>query len=790
MKTTVVQLSPAGKAKEKLVEGSFQEAFDLVKDADESPDILKMRAEARWRLYLQQQADAKKPLDAGSDDVKAVLADLDKAKDPAMKNQIASVLAAPLLQAQLDKLAKTQKESVLLAKQLEAATAEKEQAEKALAAAAKVLADAKHIDDPKDFDAATLQKVLKDLGDKQGVLAAVNKLLEDAKIKDAGDKGVQAVLAARKDADEKLSAVNKLLEGEKTKAPGAEGLQEIVDARNKSSKDRDDLDKTLKAAFQELVDGKLVAADGDPRKQLVEGTKLARQKAESPLAIPLTQVANGLAKLGAGAGASVQRGFDLAKMATEVGFYRAREPFVQTPAQKLDAQAAVLQDRSSNDPEALSMIAREAAWVLASKDSSADAKAKALYVTGLALRNEAKYAEAKQAIEQAVKGAKDAPWAAGAKRSLAELTDPKAYYLPRIEKNLAAGDTTKALQEVNAALDAIPNDGALLVQRGLIRLQAAHGKLAAATQQQIRADAAAAAKDTRSVAEAAYLVGLLEEELGNIDGAEKQYRSALQSAPAGSEEASKYRTALGRLLLLDRTATPPAIPAPQKKGDDTSYEPARPVFAHPFATLVAIAVIGQTVDEQEDPAVVARLKETVDLAKELQQSTNPKIKGQGHMLLGQALAKQGKRTEGLKEYTKGLELMFPGLQSREMSKMVDEHPAFQQPDLSSTPNPVLAERHYGQGLNYYWTRQYADAEAQFKKAVELYGHDARYQYFLGLSQLSQKGKAKRDAAYYSFELGGRLETHQRPSVNEINFSLERVQGDLRSLVNRDRRAHV
>jgi hypothetical protein len=86
----------------------------------------------------------------------------------------------------------------------------------------------------------------------------------------------------------------------------------------------------------------------------------------------------------------------------------------------------------------------------------------------------------------------------------------------------------------------------------------------------------------------------------------------------------------------------------------------------------------------------------------------------------------------------------------------------------------------------YWTRQYPEAELQFKMAMDYYGQDARYLYYLGLAQLGQKSKLKRDQAYYSFERGAQLEAQSRPSIAEINFSLERVQGDLRQFLNQFR----
>ena len=108
---------------------------------------------------------------------------------------------------------------------------------------------------------------------------------------------------------------------------------------------------------------------------------------------------------------------------------------------------------------------------------------------------------------------------------------------------------------------------------------------------------------------------------------------------------------------------------------------------------------------------------------------------------------------------------------------------FQQPDAARAPNAYLAEAHFGKGLHAYFARRYPEAENQFKQAVGFFGQDARYQYYLGLAQYAQKSKAKRDAALYSFEQGARLEAANRPAVSEINASLERIQGDLRRLIN-------
>jgi tetratricopeptide (TPR) repeat protein len=127
--------------------------------------------------------------------------------------------------------------------------------------------------------------------------------------------------------------------------------------------------------------------------------------------------------------------------------------------------------------------------------------------------------------------------------------------------------------------------------------------------------------------------------------------------------------------------------------------------------------------------------------------------------------------------------MFPGMASKEMVQLLNEHPLFQQPDVARAPNAYLAEVHFAKGLQLYWARKYAEAEDQFRQAAGFFGHDARYQYFLGLAQHAQDSKSKREAAILSFERGARLETDNRPSVDEVNSSLERVQGEQRKLIN-------
>ena len=378
-----------------------------------------------------------------------------------------------------------------------------------------------------------MSKILKNLGDDKTMLDSVNKLLKDAEVKDAGDKGVKSVLDGKKDAEDKLTAVNKVLDDEKIKDQGAKGVLAMADARNKAAKEREELLASITAAVKEFVDGKIVPAGGDPRKQLVEGAKMARLKSESPLAITIAQLGQQLASVGTGAGKAVEKSFDAAKLAAELGFYKAREPLIQSPQQKMDTDVALLQDRARNNPKELAAMTREADWVLAPESkSTAEARGKARYVQGLALRNLEKYDEARTAFDDALKSASGG-WTESVKKSARELTDPNAYYVPRIVAYGDAGQFNAALAEANTALKVMPGDARLHALRGLIHFELIRGqgaKTGANDQKAIRADAVVAAKDAKLAAESAYIVGLLEEELGHWTEAEKLFRQAPQDA--------------------------------------------------------------------------------------------------------------------------------------------------------------------------------------------------------------------------------------------------------------------
>src|SRR5262249_53897266 len=98
--------------------------------------------------------------------------------------------------------------------------------------------------------------------------------------------------------------------------------------------------------------------------------------------------------------------------------------------------------------------------------------------------------------------------------------------------------------------------------------------------------------------------------------------------------------------------------------------------------------------------------------------------------------------------------------------------------LSST-DPLVAERHFVRGMANYWAGKYGAAESDFFAAVRAagtVGQDARYYYFLGLSQLAQ---GKSDEAREMLRVAGLLEKDRKPPSAIVSRALERIQGSVR-----------
>jgi tetratricopeptide (TPR) repeat protein len=283
-----------------------------------------------------------------------------------------------------------------------------------------------------------------------------------------------------------------------------------------------------------------------------------------------------------------------------------------------------------------------------------------------------------------------------------------------------------------------------------------------------------AGKNPAVAAEASFDLGRIDEAEGDFSKAEALYRQAIKLSRGSTKAASRYRAALARVILRRLDAAP--VEAPPAKEQKTGQ-----LSLPSLEALLIIALIGG--GEEQPPVQDKRLQEALELANELLRSENREDKGNAHLILGKVYTLQGKKTEGLKEYVIGLQLLYPGLATKDLSRMIETHPAFQQPDSQVRPNVASASRHYGRGLERFWNRRYEQAEEEFRQAVANDPEDARYRYFLGLARYLQNSKAKREAAVYDFEQAATLERFNRPESVAVNASFERLPYSLRQMLN-------
>ena len=102
-----------------------------------------------------------------------------------------------------------------------------------------------------------------------------------------------------------------------------------------------------------------------------------------------------------------------------------------------------------------------------------------------------------------------------------------------------------------------------------------------------------------------------------------------------------------------------------------------------------------------------------------------------------------------------------------------------------TPAEVLTEdraaRDYNSGVSAYQFRNYTGALAALESAVKLNPADARYWYYLGLTQWEL---GKHDEARAAFKKGYDLESRNKPNAALVGEALERIQGTARRELNR------
>jgi tetratricopeptide (TPR) repeat protein len=410
-------------------------------------------------------------------------------------------------------------------------------------------------------------------------------------------------------------------------------------------------------------------------------------------------------------------------------------------------------------------------------------------IRGLVLRNEEKFPQAVPVLKKATAALADTPgtWLKQAEEALSEVSNPGAGVARKVNTLMAEGQHSEALALLNRRLKVVSGPkGALYAKRALLSLEAARAKGPLAGSDPLvvsaRRDAAAAVKE--GVAEGYYAAGRLAEELGQMDAAITNYRAAVEAHTTMDAAGSRYRVALARALIKSRSGETPAIrplpppdrtgKAPLKRGKPAKTTAvARSLSVLDFVSLLMV----MTFQAEDLPLTGPKVREAEKLADEILKMGDKAP----FDVRAQALAVKGLYTRALLVYTAGLRenrLLAPAY-ANALLDLINNHPMLKRPESLAIPEPAVGEKHYAAGLNFFFGRNYADAEKEFLSAIENDNGDARYYYFLGLSRLAQ-GKR---AAAEDFDQAARLERLGRPDRATVSRALERVQGPLRRVLN-------
>lgn len=466
------------------------------------------------------------------------------------------------------------------------------------------------------------------------------------------------------------------------------------------------------------------------------------------------------------------------KAKTELAQARDQLKQVRTPQQMIDAWMLLLQARTQKNVTA---AVQDADRVLNDPASSADARARATYVKGLAARNTGKYDDARTFLAEALKQGKKGAWLTPAQRILNELTDPALFYLPQITDHQANGRYTQAVNTLIQAELAFPKDkGKWLALRSLVHLDQARDEAKGkpltpgdAGVDKARADAQEAIK-AGAAGEGHFALGRLEEELGNLAQARENYQAALKAHPEQDLLGNRCRVALARVLLK---LSPAGITATDAPGQDTDVLAAlcrAEQGSEPLAALMLL--VGLVAQAGAPPAAgTPEAAEAQKLADEILAS-----KDADHMARAQAYAIKGQYNQALLSYVEGLRAANRRDLAEGLLQIVKAAPTFKRPESPDAVNVLAAEEAYAKGLLRYWERRYFDAEKSFQDAVAQDGQDARYYYFLGLSRLAL---GRMNEAQKDFEAAYKLEQQNRPDMATVNAALERVQGQPRQIMN-------
>jgi tetratricopeptide (TPR) repeat protein len=635
----------------------------------------------------------------------------------------------------------------------------------------------------------TVQEKLKSSGyltaDQKDTAAAVDKLV-----------------TGRKTAETTITDLNKKLVDQKTVDD-----KTITDLKKDIADQKAAADKTIADLNKQLTDQKkasdtaVAAAKADAAKEAMRAKAaedvIARIRGELVTAKLVDDKADGAKLVQAvkdqisAAKASDPMG-KIRELQGELNATKAALAERRTPAETLPLWLPALEDRSK--PLADAAI-KDAERVLTDPKATPAQKAQAKAVMGLVFRNEEKFADAKNSLEEAKRGAgDDNALKARIDAALKEVSDPTAAYVARVESLRAKGDYDGAVNALTKVIEALPAEkrGELLAERSLLRLEAARAQ-AKEPLQSNNPMVGLAHQDAKAAAEAGakaagfYAEGRVAESLGNWPAAVASYRAAVGAHEALDAQGSRYRVALARALMQSQgKPAAPKEPAadtsdrrpPDFRGEVGALGAAPDAAAEARQALALLLVVAL----QPPPLPPASVEEAQKLADEVIQQEERKPGSVPFDVLAQAKAVKGLHTEALKIYAAGLRTKLPPEYAAGLMELIESHPKLRGADTLRVPNPLTAEKHYGAGLRWYYDRNYANAEKEFAEAVKNDALDARFHYFLGLSRLAQnKPEAAED-----FAAGAKLEAQGRPPRGAVSAALERVQGPMRTALNEAR----
>jgi len=608
---------------------------------------------------------------------------------------------------------------------------------------------------------------------QQALQVLAQKVQEsDAALKDLTEK----LTAAQKDSQAKVARLEKMLQaakeenarldGElkaktKTLAEREAALTSAKDEMAKLNRDKDHLHATLTKIRDELADAKFLGPHDKAN---------VREAVEKVIAVAKTKDPQG----------EIGRQRDTITQLS-AALKERRKPEEMLPLWLL------LLDEARNRTDWAVQARADAQRVLTNPQTTAEQKGEAQIVQGLALRNTEKFSEAKALLEAGRSAVDKGEWRDRAAAALKEVSDPAAYFTRQAQELYDHGQMEAALALLTRALKVVPakEQGKLLAQRSLIALDAARSKTKGAlppTEPLLiaaRKDAEAAIQ--AGAAEGHYAAGRIAEELGQVDAAMQSYRAAL-AAHGGQLDATggRYRMALARVLVLPREARPGPSATPGERGRVSAPRPKAAEHWEVRKNLMLMLTLG--LQAPLAPDAEGAQEEAEKLADEVLKAPSGTMP---FPVLAQALAIKGRWDQALQIYIEGLRPMLPPEYGNGLVYLLSNDPRLKRPDSLATPNPLEAEKHFAAGLNFYFGRDYPNAEKEFLLTIANDSQDARFFYFLGLSRLAQN---RRRDAYADFSQAALLERRNRPAAAAVDESLERIQGPMRLLLNSFRRS--